>query len=94
MHDMSSEWGRIDDQGAVFVKTADGERQIGSWQAGDAEDALAYYVRRYEDLQTEVDLLSRRLESGAGDIDIGVRPVILAIGGKGRLLVRRLALLR
>jgi hypothetical protein len=67
MHDMSSEWGRIDDQGAVFVKTADGERQIGSWQAGDVEAGLAYYVRRYEDLQTEVDLLARRLESGAGD---------------------------
>src|SRR6185503_3705774 len=67
MHDMSSEWGRIDDQGTVFVKTADGEREIGSWQAGDAEAGLAYYVRRYEDLQTEVDLLSRRLESGTGD---------------------------
>ncbi|MFL6162303.1 MAG: DUF349 domain-containing protein [Jatrophihabitantaceae bacterium] len=64
---MSSEWGRIDDQGAVFVKTADGERQIGSWQAGDAEAGLAYYIRRYEDLQTEVDLLATRLESGAGD---------------------------
>jgi len=67
MHDMSSEWGRIDEQGAVFVKTADGERQIGSWQAGDAEAGLAYYVRRYEDLQTEVELLTKRLESGAGD---------------------------
>ncbi len=67
MHDMSSEWGRIDDQGAVFVKTAEGERQIGSWQAGDAEAGLAYYIRRYEDLQTEVELLSRRLESGTGD---------------------------
>jgi hypothetical protein len=64
---MSSEWGRIDDAGTVYVKTADGEREVGSWQAGDAEAGLAYYVRRYEDLQTEVDLLSRRLESGAGD---------------------------
>ncbi|MGI8667617.1 MAG: DUF349 domain-containing protein [Jatrophihabitans sp.] len=64
---MSSEWGRIDDAGTVFVRTADGEREVGSWQAGDAEAGLAYYVRRYEDLQTEVDLLSKRLESGAGD---------------------------
>ncbi len=67
MHDMSSEWGRIDEAGTVFVKTADGEREVGSWQAGDAEAGLAYYVRRYEDLQTEVELLSTRLESGAGD---------------------------
>jgi hypothetical protein len=67
MHDMSSEWGRIDDQGTVFVKTTDGEREIGSWQAGDAEAGMAYYTRRFEDLQTEVELLAKRLESGAGD---------------------------
>ena len=67
MHVMSSEWGRIDEAGTVFVRTADGEREIGSWQAGDAEAGLAYYTRGYEDLQTEVNLLAKRLESGAGD---------------------------
>jgi hypothetical protein len=64
---MSSEWGRIDDAGTVFVKTADGEREVGSWQAGDAEAGLAYYVRKFEDIEAEVDLLVKRLESGAGD---------------------------
>src|SRR5437588_432298 len=64
---MGSEWGRIDDAGTVFVKTPDGEREIGSWQAGDAEAGLAFYERRYEDLATEVGLLEARLESGAGD---------------------------
>ncbi|MEO6701277.1 MAG: DUF349 domain-containing protein, partial [Jatrophihabitantaceae bacterium] len=64
---MSSEWGRIDETGTVFVKTADGEREVGSWQAGDAEAGLAYYIRRYEDLHTEVELLVTRLDSGAGD---------------------------
>ncbi len=67
MHAMSSEWGRIDEAGTVFVRTADGEREIGSWQAGDAEAGLAYYTRRFEDLRTEVSLLAKRLESGAGD---------------------------
>ena len=62
-----SEWGRIADDGAVFVKTGDGEREIGSWQAGDAEAGLQFYVRRYEDLATEVTLLEKRLESGTGD---------------------------
>ena len=37
---MGSEFGRIDEDGNVFVKTVDGERQIGSWQAGDAEAGL------------------------------------------------------
>jgi Domain of Unknown Function (DUF349) len=64
---MSSEWGRIDTDGTAYVKTADGERAIGSWQAGDAEAGLAYYVRHYEDLETEVTLLEQRLASGAGE---------------------------
>jgi FtsZ-binding cell division protein ZapB len=64
---MSSEWGRIDADGTVYVRTSDGERVIGSWQAGDADAGLAYYVRRYEDLETEVTLLEQRLASGAGD---------------------------
>jgi hypothetical protein len=64
---MGSEWGRIDADGTVYVRTSDGERVVGSWQAGDAEAGLAYYVRRYEDLETEVTLLEQRLASGAGD---------------------------
>jgi hypothetical protein len=64
---MGSEWGRIDTDGTVFVKTPDGEREIGSWQAGDAAAGLAFYERRYDDLATEVTLLEKRLESGAGD---------------------------
>ena len=67
MLNMSTEWGRIDEAGTVFVRTAEGEREVGSWQAGDAEAGLAYYIRRYEDLQTEINLLAKRLESGAGD---------------------------
>lgn len=64
---MDSEWGRIDADGTVFVKTVDGEREIGSWQAGDSAAGMQFYVRRYEDLATEVQLLEKRLESGSGD---------------------------
>ena len=64
---MGSEWGRIDADGTVYVRAGDGEREIGSWQAGDAEAGLAFYTRRYEDLATEVTLLETRLESGVGD---------------------------
>ena len=64
---MGSEFGRIDADGTVYVITADGEREIGSWQAGDADAGFAFYTRRYDDLSTEVTLLEKRLESGAGD---------------------------
>ena len=38
-------WGRVDADGTVYVRTADGERVIGSWQAGSPEEALAFYQR-------------------------------------------------
>jgi hypothetical protein len=47
--------------------TSAGERQIGSWQAGDTEAAYAHFGRRFDDLHTEVALMERRLASGTGD---------------------------
>lgn len=63
----SNEWGRVDAEGTVFVRTSDGERAVGSWHAGTPEDGLAHFTRRYDDLATEVALLESRLASGAGD---------------------------
>ena len=60
-------WGRVDADGTVYVRTADGERAVGSWQAGDATAALAFFARRYEDLAAEVGLLETRFESGKAD---------------------------
>jgi len=62
-----SEYGRIDDDGTVYVTTADGERAVGSWKAGTPEEGLAHYARRYEVISTEVALLEQRLRSGVGD---------------------------
>ena len=62
-----SEWGRIDDEGTVYVRTADGERAVGSWQAGTPEEGLAHFGRRFEVLSTEVTLLEQRLRTGVGD---------------------------
>ena len=60
-------FGRVDDDGTVWLVTPAGERQIGSWQAGDREAAFAHFGRRYDDLSTEVTLLEERLSSGSGD---------------------------
>ena len=53
-------WGRIGDDGTVYVRTAAGERAIGSWQAGSVDEGLAYYRRRYDDLAAEVAVLEGR----------------------------------
>ncbi|GIJ11299.1 DUF349 domain-containing protein [Micromonospora andamanensis] len=65
-----SDWtafGRVDADGTVYVKTAEGERVVGSWQAGAPEEGLAHFARRFADLVTEVDLTEARLKSGAAD---------------------------
>src|SRR3954465_4587584 len=60
-------FGRVDPDGTVWLITSAGERQIGSWQAGDTEAAYAHFGRRFDDLHTEVALMERRLASGTGD---------------------------
>jgi len=54
-------WGRVDADGTVYVRTADGERVIGSWQAGSPEEALAFFRRKFEALETEVTLIEQRI---------------------------------
>ncbi|SOX53230.1 DUF349 domain-containing protein, partial [Mycobacterium ahvazicum] len=61
------QYGRVDDDGTVWLVSSAGERIIGSWQAGDREAAFAHFGRRFEDLSTEVTLMEERLASGSGD---------------------------
>ena len=60
-------FGRVDGDGTVWLITAAGERVVGSWQAGEPDAAYAHFGRRYDDLNTEVALMERRLASGTAD---------------------------
>jgi hypothetical protein len=60
-------WGRVDEEGTVYVRTAEGERAVGNWQAGEPAAGLAHYGRRYDDLATEVSLLEARLKAHTGN---------------------------
>ncbi|MFD3590698.1 DUF349 domain-containing protein [Streptomyces sp. NPDC058683] len=61
---MSSDpWGRVDETGTVYVRTADGEQVVGSWQAGSPDEALAYFERKYEGLVVEIGLLEKRVRT-------------------------------
>ncbi|MFD7431799.1 DUF349 domain-containing protein [Streptomyces sp. NPDC059818] len=61
---MSSDpWGRVDETGTVYVRTADGEQVVGSWQAGSPAEALAYFERKYEGIVVEIGLLERRVKT-------------------------------
>ena len=58
-------FGRVDSDGTVYVRTPDGERAVGQVPDVPAEEALAFFVKRYEALELEVSLLERRITSGA-----------------------------
>jgi hypothetical protein len=58
------EWGRVDEDGNVFVRTADGERPVGQYPAGTPAEALAFFTERFEALSFEVELLEQRIRSG------------------------------
>lgn len=58
-------FGRVEADGTVFVRTADGERSVGQIPDASAEEAMAFYVRRFEALEVEVGLLDTRIRSGA-----------------------------
>ena len=74
---MSSDpWGRVDETGTVYVRTADGEREVGSWQAGSPDEALAYFKRKYEGLVVEIDLLERRVRT----TDLSAKDAMTAVG--------------
>ncbi len=60
----STEWGRVGDDGTVYVRTVDGERAVGQYPAGTPEEALKFYVDRFVALETEVGLLDQRIRSG------------------------------
>ncbi|MFJ5777948.1 DUF349 domain-containing protein [Streptomyces sp. NPDC093094] len=74
---MSSDpWGRVDETGTVYVRTAEGEQVVGSWQAGTPEEALAYFERKYEGLVVEIGLLEKRVKT----TDLSAKDAQTAIG--------------
>lgn len=60
----SHDWGRVDDDGTVYVRTGDGERAVGQYPEGSPEEALRFFTERYDALAFEVDLLEQRIKSG------------------------------
>ena len=59
-------WGRVAADGTVYVRTAEGEREIGNWAAGTPAEGLTFYQTRYDGLKTKVELLERRLRGDGG----------------------------
>ncbi len=63
-------WGRVADDGTVYVREGDGERAVGQYPDGTPEEALAYFRRKYTELAGQVALLEQRIARGTAASDI------------------------
>lgn len=65
MSEQSNAYGRVDEQGNVYVTTSAGERMVGQYPDSTPEEALAFFVRKFDDFDASVRLLEQRVRSGA-----------------------------
>jgi hypothetical protein len=63
-------WGRVGDDGTVYVREGEGERAVGSYPDATPEEALAYFERKYVELQGQVSLVEQRVRGGAPAADV------------------------
>ena len=68
--DETTVWGRVDVDGTVYVREADGERVVGQYPDATPEEALAYYERKFSELEGQVSLLEQRVRGGAPARDV------------------------
>ncbi|MEV7971901.1 DUF349 domain-containing protein [Cellulomonas sp. NPDC089187] len=59
----AAEFGRVDEEGTVYVREAAGERSVGQFPGASADEALTLYVRRFLDLQAKVTVFEARLQA-------------------------------
>ncbi len=52
------------------MREADGERAVGQFPDGTAEEALAYYERKFTELAGQVTLLEQRIKRGTAAADV------------------------
>lgn len=76
----SSEWGRVDAEGNVYVTTPDGERWVGQYPDATPEEALKLFTDRYDQLAFEVEQLVRRIHTGKASPDEATEAVKLVRG--------------
>ncbi|WP_310963258.1 DUF349 domain-containing protein [Nocardioides terrisoli] len=58
-------FGRVAEDGTVYVRVGDTEHEVGQYPEGTPEEALAFFTRRYESVAFEVQLLEQRIHKGA-----------------------------
>lgn len=61
---------RVDDAGNVYVTDSEGERLIGQYADVSPEEALAFFVRKFNDTNASLVLIEQRAKNGAAASEI------------------------
>ena len=75
-------FGRVDDEGVVYVRTPDGERTVGSYPGASPAEALAYYARKYDEIGAQIELFAQRLTAAdvpVSEVDTGLARLRAAV---------------
>jgi len=81
----AAQWGRVTDDGTVYLKAPEGEVLVGQYAAGTPAEGLTFYARKYDDLVVEIDVLESRLNDskvGAEAASSVISKVREAIAGR------------
>ncbi len=68
-------FGRVDADGTVYVRVGDTEHAVGQYPEGTAEEAMAFFTKRFEALAFEVQLLEQRVRGGAMSPDEAAKSI-------------------
>ncbi len=60
----SNEYGHVDEQGNVFLKSPEGDVKVGQYAAGEPQEGLAFFTKRFHDIVSEIELALERLKEG------------------------------
>ena len=70
VNEQTTAWGRVDETGTVYVTDRGAERAVGQYPDGTPEEALAYFTRKYAELEGQVRLVEQRARGGAPAVDV------------------------
>jgi uncharacterized protein (DUF2164 family) len=74
----TSKFGRVDAENNVFVLELGSERQVGQYPNVTPEEALAFFERKFADLEAQVRILEQRVKNKVDAANIGKQASKLA----------------
>jgi len=63
----ANEFGRVDDKNSVYLIDQGTERLVGQYPNVSSDEAMAFFVRKFEDLEAQVRILEQRIANGVTD---------------------------